>query len=102
MRYLERVARHLRAQSVQVQTQLVVAEPDVAILDYAREHAVGLIAIATHGRGGLGRVVLGSVADAVLRRAGVPVLLYRPSAETACVGYASVGLSTKQAIGIEE
>jgi nucleotide-binding universal stress UspA family protein len=97
-RYLERVARDLRARSVQVQTHLVIAEPAVAILDYAREHATDLIAIATHGRGALGRALLGSVADAVLRRAGVPVLLYRPSAAAVRAEYTSVGLSTKQAI----
>jgi nucleotide-binding universal stress UspA family protein len=100
--YLERVAGQLRARSVQVQTQLVVAEPAAAILEYAREHAVDLIAIATHGRGGLGRVLLGSVADAVLRGAGAPILLYRPPAEAARVTYASRGQTTKQGVGVEE
>jgi nucleotide-binding universal stress UspA family protein len=38
------------------------------IVDYARENEVELIAIATHGRSGLGRVVMGSVADHVLRK----------------------------------
>lgn len=37
-----------------------------------------LIVLTTHGRGGLGRVVLGSVADKVVRGAASPVLLYRP------------------------
>ena len=41
---------------------------------------VDLIAIATHGRSGLGRVVLGSVADSVIRRsADVPCLVIRPT-----------------------
>jgi nucleotide-binding universal stress UspA family protein len=99
--YLERVAGQLRAESAQVQTQLVIAEPAAAILEYAREHAVDLIAIATHGCGGLGRVLLGSVADAVLHRAGVPIVLYRPPAEAVRAEYISAGLSAKQTIGSE-
>ena len=41
----------------------------------AREFGAGLIAMTTHGRGGLGRLMFGSVADAVLRHAPCPVLL---------------------------
>jgi nucleotide-binding universal stress UspA family protein len=51
-----------------------------AILDAARKQHVGLIAIATHGRSGLARLLLGSVADKVVRGATLPVLLYRPQA----------------------
>jgi nucleotide-binding universal stress UspA family protein len=49
-----------------------------AILDAAREQHIDLIAIATHGRSGLARLLLGSVADKVVRGATLPVLLYRP------------------------
>ncbi|HJR15265.1 MAG TPA: universal stress protein [Gemmatimonadales bacterium] len=48
------------------------------ILDLARSEQVGLVAIATHGRGGLKRLVLGSVADKLVRATEVPVLVYRP------------------------
>lgn len=48
-----------------------------AILDAARAEDVNLIVMATHGRSGLGRAILGSVAEAVVRHAGVPVLLIR-------------------------
>jgi nucleotide-binding universal stress UspA family protein len=81
--YLEQIADRLRAQSLQVQTNLVVAQPHVAILDYTHDHAVDLIAMATHGHGGVARMLLGSVADKVVRSAGTPVLLRRPSAEGA-------------------
>jgi len=80
---LEQIAEPLRAQSLQVQTKLVVAQPHVAILDYAHDHAVDLIALATHGHGGVARMLLGSVADKVVRGAGVPILLQRPAAEAA-------------------
>lgn len=49
-----------------------------AILEEAVRINAGAIAMATHGRGGLSRMVLGSVADEVLRHATVPMLIYRP------------------------
>ena len=51
-----------------------------AILDTARERRVDLVVIATHGRSGFARVLLGSGADKVVRGAAQPVLLYRPQA----------------------
>ncbi len=55
--------------------------PARAILSYADAHAIDLIAMETHGRGLLGRIGLGSVADKVVRGGPVPVLLHRPDAE---------------------
>jgi nucleotide-binding universal stress UspA family protein len=75
--HLDRVAERLRAQSLRVSTRLVAGQPANAILTYAREHGVDLIAMATHGRGGISRMVLGSVADKVVRGACAPVLLQR-------------------------
>lgn len=48
------------------------------ILELAESPMVGMIALATHGRGGVKRLVLGSVADKVVRAAPRPVLVYRP------------------------
>ena len=42
------------------------------------ENGFGLIALVTHGRSGLGRLVFGSVADVVVRRSGLPILLIKP------------------------
>jgi nucleotide-binding universal stress UspA family protein len=53
----------------------------MAILEYARDHAVDLIAMSTPGWGGLARMLLGSVADKVMRAADVPVLIKRPRGE---------------------
>lgn len=50
-----------------------------SILEAARPERVAAIVIATHGRGGLRRLTLGSVADKVVRGADVPVLVYRPA-----------------------
>lgn len=48
--------------------------PAVEIVRYAREHAIDLIVMGTHGRGGLKRLILGSVAESVVREAPCPVL----------------------------
>jgi universal stress protein A len=53
------------------------ASPVEGIVDYAREEAVDLIVIATHGRTGLSHVLLGSVAERILREAPCPVLTIR-------------------------
>lgn len=77
--YLESVARRLRIQGPRVRTR-VVADLQVAqaILNDAWRRQADLIALATHGRGGLRRLLVGSVADKVLRGADTPVLLLRP------------------------
>ena len=64
-----------------VSTEVVVEQGSSAgkgIVDYANKNSVDLIAIATHGRSGLGRAVFGSVADYVLRQSGRPILLITP------------------------
>jgi len=61
---------------------VVVTDPSPrrAILDYAAEHQVDLIAMSTHGRHGIAKLVAGSVATQVLHHTGIPVLMYRPDA----------------------
>jgi nucleotide-binding universal stress UspA family protein len=80
--YLEGVAERLRAQSFKVQTRVVVdPQPAVAILGQGLELPGGVLALATHGRGGLPRALLGSVADKVVRSATIPVLVCRQGRE---------------------
>ena len=72
---------HLRdtAQSlgagIPVEPYVYHEEPVTAILDGARHHEADLIVMSSHGRGGLGRWLHGSVAEGVLRGANVPVVL---------------------------
>jgi nucleotide-binding universal stress UspA family protein len=77
--YLTRRASEMRLQGVTVKIEVLtgtkVAE---AITDYARSEGADLIAIATHGRGGLARVVRGSVADAVIKSATCSLLVLHP------------------------
>jgi nucleotide-binding universal stress UspA family protein len=79
--YLEKLAAPLRKKGIDVKTVAVPGRADEAILDYVGANKVNLIAIATHGRGGLRRAVFGSVADRVLRESGLPVLVIRPQEE---------------------
>lgn len=77
--YLDGVAGRMREQSLKVQTRVAVDEqPANAILKTAAGLGAGLIAIETHGRRGLERMFVGSVADKVIRGAPLPVLVHRP------------------------
>jgi nucleotide-binding universal stress UspA family protein len=57
-----------------------VGLPIKTLVAYAHAHQMDVVALATHGRGGLARLVLGSVATGVLQGAGTPLLLVRPTA----------------------
>jgi nucleotide-binding universal stress UspA family protein len=77
--YLDGVAGRLRAQGLRVQTRVASQEQAAtAILHEAARPGIDLIALATHGRRGLPRLFLGSVADKVVRGAAMPVLVHRP------------------------
>ena len=77
--YLAGVARRLTARGLRVQTHLVYEDrPAEVILNEAEDRHAGLIALETHGRSGLARLLHGSIADAVVRGAHVPVLIQRP------------------------
>ena len=76
--YLEQVAERLADHGLTMHIEVVVApQAASAILEQAKQDRCDLIAMATHGRHGLARVLLGSVADKVLGGARTPVLLYR-------------------------
>jgi nucleotide-binding universal stress UspA family protein len=75
--YLATVAEEVSANGVAVQSVVRVGDPATEIIDGAREIDAELIAMTTHGRSGLGRLLFGSVTEAVLRRAHVPVFLMR-------------------------
>jgi nucleotide-binding universal stress UspA family protein len=75
--YLAPIAAALRARGVDVSWQVRRGRPAEEILAAACESSADLIAMATHGRTGLGRLLFGSVAEAVLRQAPVPVFMIR-------------------------
>ena len=57
---------------------MLEGSPKVEIIGYARKHKIDLIVLATHGRSGLAHVLMGSVAESVVRTAPCPVLTIRP------------------------
>lgn len=75
--YLDARATELARQGGAAETSAVFAPPTAAILEEAGQADAGMIVMATHGRGQLGRWIMGSTARAVLRAAPVPVLLVR-------------------------
>ncbi len=77
--YLARVAARLDREGQSAETRVVVSSHLArAILEAAGAAQADLIAMATHGRGGLSRLLIGSVADKVMRRSDIPLLLCRP------------------------
>jgi nucleotide-binding universal stress UspA family protein len=76
---LERWAEEARGEGVGVKTLVRTGVPHDEIVATARDMGADLIAIGTHGRGGLNRLMLGSVCDRVIRLASCPVLAIRES-----------------------
>lgn len=77
--YLDTWADGLRRRGLIVQTRVQIHEhPAAGILATAEDLKVDLIALSTHGRGGMARLLTGSVADKVIRGALQPVLVCRP------------------------
>jgi nucleotide-binding universal stress UspA family protein len=84
--YLKGVAKRLRGSGASVEAIAEVGRAGRVIDAIARERKVDLIAMTTHGRSGLARLTLGSVATETLQRTAVPLLLTRPSADAAWKG----------------
>ena len=70
-------ARELRDRGIKTSWRLQVGVPYEEIVKVADEERVDMIALGTHGRGGLNRLLMGSVADRVIRLASCPVLTVR-------------------------
>lgn len=77
--FLRGVASQFREAGVTAVTERAHGVPAQLILDQAQSIGADLVAMTTHGRGGLERLALGSVADEVVRRVHCPVLLVRGS-----------------------
>jgi nucleotide-binding universal stress UspA family protein len=80
VQYLESVAAATRASlSTEVTASVLAGGAAATLCEYVETHPVDLVVMTTHGRTGLSRLWLGSVADRMLRRLAVPVLLLHPS-----------------------
>jgi nucleotide-binding universal stress UspA family protein len=77
--YLKTIAdKLLKQRGLTAECVTVLGAAGEVIVKYALENKIELLAIATHGRSGPGRIVMGSVADYVLHHAHLPILLIRP------------------------
>ena len=86
----ERLANiHPADEGVDVQHYLLEGDPAEEIFELARDSMCDLIVMGTHGRTGLGRLLMGSVAERVMRRAPCPVLTIKAPVETMLVALAA-------------
>jgi nucleotide-binding universal stress UspA family protein len=75
--YLKSVAARLEGKGIRATFEVPEADAATVIVERAREQGIDLIAMTTHGRSGLSRLVWGSTAESVLHHAPCPVLLVR-------------------------
>jgi nucleotide-binding universal stress UspA family protein len=83
MPYLKGVVRRLEAAGLTASALALEGPAADTLLRYVEETSASLLCMATHGRSGLARILLGSVAEAVVRKAPCPVLLRRSAAAVA-------------------
>jgi nucleotide-binding universal stress UspA family protein len=76
-RLFERAAAVAEEHDAELDTRAVVGDPAREIVAHAADHDVDLIVVGSHGRSPVSRILLGSVAEAVTRRAPVPVTVVR-------------------------
>ncbi len=74
---VETVADRARSRGLTVVDEVIQGDPHRTILDYASDRDIDLIVMATHGRRGLDRYLIGSVTERVVRTATVPVVTVR-------------------------
>ena len=75
--YLAHLVAELRGKGIRARAEVRAGDPCLEILAGARDTGSDIIGMSTHGRGGLSRMLIGSVADAVQRQAEIPVFLMR-------------------------
>ena len=76
--YLKTEVEQVIAQGVKGSTHTMVGDAAKSIIQYCEKKKVDLVIMATHGKSGIKRAVLGSVADDVIRQPGLHVLSIRP------------------------
>ena len=72
---LEQIVSDRVPEEVEIKTKIQTGVPKEIIADYARDNGIDLIVMSSHGRSGLSRAILGSVAEATIRTSTVPILV---------------------------
>jgi nucleotide-binding universal stress UspA family protein len=81
-RLLDDFVASIKRNNLDVESVLITGEPFVEIIKYARKEQVDIIVMATHGRSGIEHMLLGSVAEKVVRKSPCPVLTIKKSGQT--------------------
>lgn len=76
--YLKGVEERLRKKGFDVESHVRYGKGAEEIVDFCQEPNIDAVAMFTHGRTGIGRWLLGSVAEKVVRHCPIPTLLFRP------------------------
>jgi len=76
-KYLTKVVARLKKTGIKARAEVIYGKAGEALSDYATKNNVDLVIIATHGRSGISRWVLGSVANRIVHSARAPVLMVR-------------------------
>jgi nucleotide-binding universal stress UspA family protein len=76
--YLDNIARQFLAKDIKVETVTLQGDIDETILNYANKRKVSLIALTTHGSGDFKRGLLGRVAQFILKKSAIPVMIIKP------------------------
>lgn len=72
--FIEEITSQVDEEEVEVVSEVLVGQPPSEICTYAESNDMDLIVMGTHGRSGVKRVLLGSVAERVVRTSDVPVM----------------------------
>ena len=75
--YLQRTAKKLEDKGIPTAIKVLTGDPSEAILSFAEKNPCDIIVMASHGRSGVTRWAVGSVADKVFRASSVPVLMVK-------------------------
>ena len=80
--YFQKTADRLKSKGVNTDIEVLTGDPSEAIVTYAENNPCDIIVMASHGRSGVTRWAIGSVADKVFRASSVPVLMVKASGRT--------------------
>jgi nucleotide-binding universal stress UspA family protein len=77
-RYMHRKLREVTSRGIQAAYHVIIGDPFDSIMNTCKKEHIDLVVMTTHGKSGLKRAILGSVADKVVRDTRVPALVIRP------------------------
>jgi len=77
-RYLQRKVREITNKGLKCSYKVTMGNPAESIMSLCSKKGVDLVVMSSHGKGGLKRAIMGSVADKLARESRVPILLIRP------------------------